>query len=62
LGLLIPALFYPIEFILVDSNNNVVKQAFGAKNDGMPGLSLGVNKKFAWGATALYADGKDIFV
>lgn len=28
----------------------------------MPGLSLGVNHKFAWGATALYADGKDVYI
>ena len=62
LGLMIPALFYPVELILTDTQGNILKQAFGAKNDGMPGMGLGVNKKFAWGATALYADGKDVFV
>ena len=62
LGNVIPPLFAPAELILVDKKGNVLKQAFGAKNDGMPGLSLGVNKHFAWGATALYADGKDIFI
>lgn len=43
LGLMFPALFYPVELILTDEKGNVLKQAFGAKNDGMPGLSLGVS-------------------
>ncbi len=39
-----------------------MNQAFGVMSDGLPGLSIGKNKKFAWGSTALYSDSKDLFV
>lgn len=61
-GLALPTLFYPYEAILVDDNNQVVNQAFGVTMDGLPGLSIGMNKYFAWGSTSQYADSKDIFV
>jgi acyl-homoserine lactone acylase PvdQ len=34
---------------------------FGAKVDGFPAISLGLNNKFAWGSTAAYIDNKDVF-
>ena len=29
--------------------------------DGLPSLSTGVNKNFAWGSTASYVDNKDVY-
>jgi penicillin amidase len=61
LGLLIPSLFYFVEFNLLDKNNDVNLTAFGAKPDGFPSLSIGVNNHFGWGSTAAYIDNKDVF-
>ena len=61
LALLIPSLFYLAELIVVDENNEVKHQAFGALVDGMPFVSAGVSAKFSWGSTASYVDNKDVF-
>jgi acyl-homoserine lactone acylase PvdQ len=58
----IPSIFYPIEMVIVDKNNDIVDQAFGVMSDGLPGISMGKNQYFAWGSTSLYADSKDVFV
>lgn len=58
---MIPSLFYMIEMILVDENNNTKNQGFGLMVDGVPSLSIGINKNFAWGSTASYVDNKDVF-
>ena len=62
LGLAIPNILYPIQLILIDSNDNVVNQAFGVMSDGVPGISIGKNKEFIWTSTSLYADSKDSYV
>ena len=61
LALMIPSLFYMVEMILVDENNHVQHQGFGAMVDGVPSLSVGVNEHFGWGSTASYVDNKDVF-
>lgn len=43
LGLLIPSLFYMSEINLVNEQNEVTLSAFGAKADGCPALSIGLN-------------------
>lgn len=60
-GLTIPSIFYPMEVILINEKDEVVAQAFGAGFDGIPGISIGKNKHFAWASTSLYADSKDVY-
>ena len=61
LALLIPSIFYMAELIIVDEANEIQHQAFGALVDGLPFVSVGVSKNFAWGSTASYVDNKDVF-
>jgi penicillin amidase len=61
LGLLIPSLFYLMEINLLDENNEVNLTCFGAKSDGVPSISIGLNNHFGWGSTAAYIDDKDLF-
>ena len=58
---IIPSLFYMMEVILVDDNNNTINQAFGVMVNGVPSITLGVNKYLSWAATASYIDNKDLF-
>lgn len=46
---------------LLDENNNVIIQTFGATMSGVPSISIGINKNQAWGSTAAYIDNKDMF-
>lgn len=61
LGLLIPSLFYLAEINILDENDELKLTAFGAKADGFPAISIGLNNNFAWGSTAAYIDNKDVF-
>jgi acyl-homoserine lactone acylase PvdQ len=35
---------------------------FGASLNGVPAISVGLNKHFAWGSTASYVDNKDLYL
>lgn len=50
-----------VELTILDNNNNQIITAFGAKADGFPAISVGLNNKFAWGSTAAYIDNKDVY-
>ena len=61
LASLIPSLFYCHEIVLLDENNNIKNRKFGAMADGIPSVSMGVGKEYAWGSTAAYIDNKDVY-
>jgi penicillin amidase len=61
LGLSIPSLFYMAEINLLDENDNLNLTTFGAKAEGIPSFSIGLNDYFAWGSTAAYIDNKDVY-
>jgi penicillin amidase len=61
LASLIPSLFYCLEVVLLGENNQIVNKKFGVMADGIPSVSIGVGKEFAWGSTAAYIDTKDVY-
>lgn len=61
LASLAPPLFYMIELVLLNEDNTTKTQTFGLTADGVPSITIGVAKKFAWGSTAAYIDNKDMY-
>ena len=58
---MIPSLFYALEVMVVDEEDQVQHRTFGVMVDGLPSFSVGVSDQFAWGSTASYVDNKDIY-
>lgn len=61
LASLIPSLFYCHQIILLDENNQIKNRKFGVMPDGIPSVSIGIGKDFAWASTAAYIDNKDVY-
>ena len=61
LGSTSPPAFYVMELGLLNEDKTVKNQVFGVSMSGVPAISIGLNKDYAWGATAAYIDNKDLF-